>query len=123
MNFPTEPFDEDEFIGRLWYAVDRMERNFETQLDFASWLGISSQAISQWKTGQTKPSREIVNRIAAHSGLSADWIELGKGQKYLATGDSLIDRITRIMEKLPPDAQERVFSFARWEAAESTKDD
>jgi len=94
------------------------ERGIE-QKTLSDYLGISAQAISQWKSGANKSYIRHINKIAEFFNVSADYL-LGKDEiKNRPTPDD-VERFNIIMKDdkmralidmiaaLPPEAQEKV---------------
>lgn len=54
--------------------------NFKSDTELASFLGVSKQALSNWKRTETLNVKRIYNKC---KGISADWILTGKGKMFL----------------------------------------
>jgi phage repressor protein C with HTH and peptisase S24 domain len=53
-------------------------RGTRSQVEFASLMGVSAQAISQWENGKTEPSRENLEKLCEQENLNLDWLITGK---------------------------------------------
>lgn len=82
--------------------IDRVEKLIEkkgvTKKDFAAKIGITQQAIYDWKKRQTIPSADIAVKIANYLNTSVE---------YLVTGSE-----PGIKTKIPEDLQEIINKYA-----------
>ena len=82
--------------------IDRVEKLIEkkgvTKKDFAAKIGITQQAIYDWKKRQTIPSADIAVKIANYLNTSVE---------YLVTGSE-----PGIKTKIPKDLQEIINKYA-----------
>ncbi len=51
--------------------------------DLIRWCKISKSAVSQWKSGRTKPTPANIFKIADQTGYSARWLATGEGPKQV----------------------------------------
>ena len=61
-----------------------LKENHVEQKDLAEHLGISKQAITDWKTGKTKSYQKCIDKIAAFFNVSVDFL-LGRTDSPTAT--------------------------------------
>jgi DNA-binding XRE family transcriptional regulator len=71
-----------------------MERS---QTEWAKLLGVTKGLTSHWETGRSRPSYEVLARIAQVSGLSCD---------YLITGQKMDRSLLQRVTALPPALRE-----------------
>lgn len=100
----------------LWSRIlEAMEAaGIESQADLARKLGITSQAISSWKRGASRPAREHYNALSLWSGLTPGYIEFDARPKYLPQTD-LQDRVIAALNLLPEESQKRIADQAEFE--------
>lgn len=55
------------------------------KMQFYKDVGITSGAITQWKTGNTHPSLRTLNTIAEYLGVTYEYLVAGSGQKEKPT--------------------------------------
>lgn len=72
------------YFAGMSTLAERIEQMMEESgyrlQDIADMCGVSVQAVSQWKLGQTKNIRnEPLFRLARRSGYSPEWIATGEG--------------------------------------------
>lgn len=84
-----------EFIDRVEKLI---EKSGVTKKDFAAKIGITQQAIYDWKKRQTIPSADIAVKIANYLNTSVE---------YLVTGSE-----PGIKTKIPEDLQEIINKYA-----------
>ena len=74
------------------------ERNIKKG-DFYKACGISGAAVSQWRTGKTKPSYDTLEKIASELGVSYNYLTTGEKNPFYA-GDSIdINKVTTALIK------------------------
>ena len=77
--------------------------------------GISTATLTDWKKGRSSPKADKLQKIADYFGVSVDYL-LGKEQKEKPSGQkagepSKIELLTRRVEKLPEEDQERIIKI------------
>ena len=55
-----------------------------TQKQFAYQLGIKHTLISDYETGRTKPTEEILKKFIENGKINLTWLLTGKGEKYIS---------------------------------------
>jgi transcriptional regulator with XRE-family HTH domain len=93
----------------------------ETQKDVASLLGISASTMTGWKTGISKPTVELLDKVAKLKSLSPDWWRMPwtrekvEAEKPHLTPrqQSLLKHIDQLID-LREDEVERLTAFRRF---------
>jgi phage repressor protein C with HTH and peptisase S24 domain len=61
-------------IDRLKSVMGNM-----TQVEFAAEIGVSPQAVSQWFSGNTEPTRQNIQKICKRFNVDVNWLSFGGG--------------------------------------------
>ena len=57
--------------------------HYGSQKKLAEELGIVSSVISDWWSGRIKPRADILQQICEKTGVSMDWLVLGRAEPYI----------------------------------------
>ena len=82
---------------RLRAMIDQLNIS---QTDLASALHVTRGAVTQWLSGQTKPSAAFLALIEEKFGIRAEWLETGKGSAFINKDKQERCRCFRIFDKL-----------------------
>lgn len=58
-------------------------RGGKLQKEYAEYLGIGKSLISDYETGRTKPTSEVLNIICEKDNVNLNWLLTGKGYPYI----------------------------------------
>ncbi len=90
-----------------------------TQATFAEIFNISSGTIAMWETGKRTPDIEMLNRIAAHFGVTLDYLvgnEIKQNnfesENYIEQDEDLII-LNRNAKKLSPEKRKQLLDMAK----------
>lgn len=67
---------------------------------FGEGIGIADSYVSEIESGKKVPSLTILLAIAFKYGVSIDWLESGKGEKYIKEGVYITDNEINILRTL-----------------------
>lgn len=63
----------------MWYNIQKLlDKNGMNINEFSLKIGISSQVIYRWRNGTSKPSLEMLKKLAEYFGVSVSYFETGK---------------------------------------------
>lgn len=89
--------------------------------DIGRELDIWPSAVQKWRDGVNYPAKKNIITLAKNRGVKVEWLETGRGDKL---SEDVMDAATRellaIWLKLPPDAQQRLLSAAKYERQATT---
>jgi transcriptional regulator with XRE-family HTH domain len=69
--------------------VKRLRGNL-TQDQFAKSVGIKQTLISDYETGRTKPTTEILEKISRKANVNLNWLITGEGDPYIETKEIVV---------------------------------
>jgi hypothetical protein len=72
-----------------WSAVGRRlteVRGATTQVEFGSQLGVPQNFVSRYENAKAKPSPKYLAAVAGLTGVTLDWLLLGREPKYARVG-------------------------------------
>lgn len=72
--------------------LELMKKHGITSYKLAKDLGIAQATLSRWKTGNAKPSLEMLKRIAAYFNVSVDYLAFGYNQIFGSALEELRSR-------------------------------
>ncbi len=75
-----DPHYLQQFIERLFKLIERFD--LKTQEEFNRRIGVQ-RAITRWKSGETTPEKESLNRIREEFNVSLEWLLHGRGPLQL----------------------------------------
>jgi transcriptional regulator with XRE-family HTH domain len=71
-------------LGRR-IAAARMAAGIDSQAELARRLGVTRSAVSQWESGQARPSTKTLCRIAMQTARDVDWLATGRTPQTIPT--------------------------------------
>lgn len=71
---------EEDLEYRLKQVI---KQYYENQKEFAKAMGISQSIVTGWWAGRSKPRTEILQKICEETGVSMDWLVLGRAEPYV----------------------------------------
>lgn len=83
--------------------------NNETAAHVLTQLGLSSNALSEWKKGKAKPSSDAIIKIAEYFNVSADYLLTGKISYNELNKQE--QEILCLYRKLPESGKERILGY------------
>ncbi len=108
-----------EFWNRLVEAFTDAGLD-HSQTAIARQLGIAQSAVAKWANGSGYPHLRKCLYIAEMTGVSADWLLTGRGNKK--QGDGHMDESTQALlaqwAELPASTKREVLEFVRWKASQ-----
>ena len=106
----------DSFGKRLRHA---RELRGLTQREIAEFFGIKRPNISKWEADEYMPEAEKLPALCELLGVSADWLQAGKGDTPSLNGGgrSLVDEATDLFRQLPEDDMLRELAWLRQRVA------
>lgn len=60
-----------------------IKQYYENQKEFAKAMGISQSIVTGWWAGRSKPRTETLQEICEKTGVSMDWLVLGRAEPYV----------------------------------------
>lgn len=78
---------EETLIDRLKQVI---KIYYGSQKNLAKELNISSSNMSEWWAGRSKPRAETLQQICEKTGVSMDWLVLGRKEPYV--GETLFEQ-------------------------------
>jgi transcriptional regulator with XRE-family HTH domain len=94
-----------------------------SQTAIARQVGVAQSAVAKWANGSGYPHLRKCLRIAEMTGVSADWLLTGRGNKK--QGEGHMDESTQTLlaqwAELPASTKREVLEFVRWKAAQTAE--
>lgn len=81
--------------------------------DFYALVPISDAAVSQWRKGKTKPSREKIRRMAEILGVTVEYLEYGIKKEPTSNRSELISSIIELFNQLTPEEAAKVLAYTQ----------
>ncbi len=96
-----------DFFNRLFFAIDQHNPTF-----WAGKLGVAQSTISgRWKKGSYPSSKNIV-KICEYTGISANWLLLGHGPRFINDNDINVENLEAVeIAKIRKQTNEEVFTL------------
>ena len=83
-------FNKESFRKRI-----KELRGSSTQEQFAEMVGVGHQLISDYETGRTKPTTEILSKFVNNAKINLTWLFTGKGEKFIKNEFVLSDKLVK----------------------------
>ncbi len=71
---------EEDLNYRLKQVI---KQHYENQKEFAKVIGISQSIVTGWWADRSKPRTETLQKICEDTGVSMDWLVLGRAEPYV----------------------------------------
>lgn len=102
-----------EMLDRI---AERLEEIGKTKGEMYKACRVTSPAVSQWRSGKTRPGVDTLQRICDFLGVSYEWLTTGSGQKEKpapSEGDGLVSEWSTAWDQATPEARAAALSVLR----------